>query len=132
MTCVPPSSGTLIEAGKSAPTGTVVANAVPENGKESAPASSANFRFDFIVNPSVTNHRSHQQHRPQKVPWSIRRRMSFFGQPMVMAQKSGRCDLRVNDGAVSPPRWNRIQRRGFWVKVRQEPSSVRQEPSNVS
>jgi hypothetical protein len=28
------------------------------------------------------------------------RQLLFFGQPMVMAQKSGRCDLRVNEYAA--------------------------------
>jgi len=27
--------------------------------------------------------------------------MSFFEQPMVMAQKSGRCDLRVDEEQIS-------------------------------
>jgi hypothetical protein len=53
-----------------------------------AATASAAPSFDFIANPSERNHRSRHQHLSLRVPLSICRRVSFFGQPMLMAQKN--------------------------------------------
>ena len=42
--------------------------APPDNGRQSDAASSAGCSFDFIVNPSVTNHRSRHQRALQSSP----------------------------------------------------------------
>jgi hypothetical protein len=59
-------------------------------------ATSTALSFDFMaVTPLWTDRRSRHQHRSYKVP----RQSAFFGQPMVMARKSGAAICAFNEYA---------------------------------